>query len=83
MLVLSTFPALCLSNPCDEVGPHAGSSSSLMMHAQAKPAGRKLKNQQSHGASGPADDAANEAANPDPERSANPSVADHEGANRR
>ena len=49
------------------------------MHAQAKPAGYKLKSQQSRtGASGPADDAVTEA-NPDHDSLANPSMADHEG----
>lgn len=47
------------------------------MHAQAKPAGRKLKYQESQGASGHADDVASEQVNP--EHAANPSVAGHEG----
>lgn len=52
-----------------------------VMHAQAKPAGRKLKYQESKGgASGPADDVASEHASPGPEVAANPSLTGHERA---
>ena len=48
------------------------------MHAQARPAGHKLKSQQSQGASGAAENAAREAAKPGSDNVVMPSMEDRE-----